>query len=95
MYSSLFVQSCQGMEMSHHAAKAANQQHTQHGGGRKRKNALLQQYEHWYRNIQHRITTKARLKEAQNVVLDPAEVDATESQCVVSKNSNAGHAYNI
>jgi hypothetical protein len=58
-YGSLSVWSCQGMEKSHHAAKAANQAHTQHGGSKARPSAIVQQYQHWYRNIQHRYARKA------------------------------------
>jgi len=38
------------MEKSHHAAKAANQHHTQHNGTKDRTSAIVQQYQHWYRN---------------------------------------------
>ena len=48
--------SCQGMENSHHAAKAAYQRHTQHAGGRQQtKSPLHQTFEHWYRIIAHRL----------------------------------------
>jgi hypothetical protein len=50
-YGSLSVWSCQGMEKSHYAAKAAYQAYTQHGGTRNKTSAILQLYEHWYRNI--------------------------------------------
>lgn len=77
-YGSLSVWSCQGMENSHHAAKAAYQRHTQHSGGKTKKSALLQTFEHWFRIIQHRFRNKdilhseddqATHAEDQNVVL--------------------------
>jgi hypothetical protein len=79
------------MEKSHYAAKAANQRHTQHGGGRARKSCILQQYEHWYRNIQHRYATKVRMEqEASNVVHEPVDESSTiERRRVASNNSNA------
>lgn len=46
------------MEKSHHAAKAASQAHTQHGGTKDRTSIIVQQYQHWYRNIQHRYARK-------------------------------------
>jgi hypothetical protein len=57
-YGSLSVWSCQGLEFSHDAAKAAFHKHTQHGGGRIKKSPLLQTYEHWFRIIQHRFYNK-------------------------------------
>ena len=46
------------MEKSHHQVKAANQAHTAHGGGKARISVLLQQFQHWYRNRQHRYNKK-------------------------------------
>lgn len=83
------------MEKSHHAAKAANQRHTQHGGGRGRKSCILQQYEHWYRNIQHRYAAKVRMEEANNVFTDQDEVDATNRRREASNNSNAAEAHEL
>ena len=51
------------MEKSHHAAKSSLQHHTQHGGTERRSSAIVQQYQHWYRNIQHRFANKAKLRE--------------------------------
>lgn len=56
------------MEKSHHQAKAAYQAHTAHGGGKARTSAILQQFQHWYRNIQHRYRKKM---EIQGAVPDP------------------------
>lgn len=66
-YGSLAVWNNQGMEKSHHAAKAANQHHTQHNGTKDRTSAIVQQYQHWYRNIQHRFAKKERLQRINNV----------------------------
>lgn len=41
-YGSLSIWSCQGMEKSHHAAKAATQAHTQHGGTGNRTSIIIQ-----------------------------------------------------
>ena len=61
-YGSLSIWSCQGMEKSHHAAKAATQAHTQHGGTGNRTSVIVQQYQWWYRCIQHRHARKEQLK---------------------------------
>jgi hypothetical protein len=66
-YGSLAVWNNQGMEKSHHAAKAANQHHTQHGGTKDKTSAIVQQYQHWYRNIQHRFAKQEQLRAACNV----------------------------
>lgn len=58
------------MEKSHHAAKASNQNHTQHGGTKNKTSAIVQQYEHWYRNIQHRV-----LKGEEKALLKSKPVD--------------------
>ena len=58
------------MEKSHHQAKAAHQAHTTHGGGKARTSAILQQFHHWYRNIQHRYRKKM---EIQGAVPNPAD----------------------
>ena len=50
------------MEKSYHAAKAAMQGHTQHGGTAARTSVIVQQYEWWYRCIQHRYTRKEQKK---------------------------------
>ena len=57
-YGSLAVWSCQSMKNSHHATKSAYQRHTQHFGGKVKKNPLLQTYQHWYRIIAHRFRNK-------------------------------------
>lgn len=44
-YGSLSVWNCQGMEKSHHAAKASSQYHGQHGGTVARTSVIVQQYE--------------------------------------------------
>lgn len=66
-YSSLAIWSCQGLENSHHGAKNANQRHTQHSGGKSRKNALLQPYQHWYRIIAHRFIIKENVIASTNI----------------------------
>lgn len=60
------------MEKSHHAAKAATQGHTQHGGTVARTSVIVQQYEWWYRCIQHRYTRKEQKKVVE---LQAAPVD--------------------
>lgn len=57
-YGSLAVWSCQGMENSHHAAKTTYQRHTQHSGGKHRRSAIVQTFQHWYRIIAHRFRNK-------------------------------------
>ena len=64
-YGSLSVWSCQGMEKSHHAAKAATQSHSQHGGTEKHHSIIVQQYQWWYRCIQHRYTVRANQEFAE------------------------------
>lgn len=66
------------MEKSHHAAKAATQCHTQHGGTSARTSIILQQYQHWYRNIQHRYARKAakELADSQHPAPDLAAIAA-------------------
>lgn len=66
------------MEKSHHAAKAATQGHTQHGGTAARTSVIVQQYEWWYRCIQHRYTRKEqkKLADSQAVPVDPSALDA-------------------
>jgi len=76
-YGSLSVWSCQGMENSHHAAKSAYQRHTQHSGGRNRKSALLQTYEHWYRIIQHRFRSLEFHTDAQESTDDTEDIEAS------------------
>jgi len=90
-YGSLSVWNCQGMEKSHYAAKAANQRHTQHGGGRARKSCILQQYEHWYRNIQHRYAAKLRMELLANDVISEHGDGSSllERRRAASNNSNA------
>jgi hypothetical protein len=65
-YGSLAVWNNQGMEKSHHAAKAANQHHTQHGETKERTSSIVQQYQHWYRNIQHRFFKQERIMVVAN-----------------------------
>jgi hypothetical protein len=78
-YGSLNVWSCQGMEKSHYAAKAAYQALTQHGGTRNKTSAILQLYEHWYRNIQHRFARKA---ERERLLAEPVDTEkAARMEC--------------
>lgn len=70
------------MEKSHHAAKASTQYHSQHGGTKKRVSIVVQQYQFWYRNIQHRYEAKLELKrrEAQRPVPDLARTSAASKR---------------
>ena len=72
----------QGMEKSHHAAKASSQYHGQHGGTKNRTSIIVQQYEFWYRNIQHRYERKLQKKlgDAQRTVSDPLVIDAASQK---------------
>ena len=81
-YGSLSVWNCQGMEKSHHAAKASSQYHGQHGGTKNRTSIIVQQYEFWYRNIQHRYERKLQKKlgDAQRTVPDPLVIDAASQK---------------
>ena len=91
-YGSLAVWNNQGMEKSHHAAKAANQHHTQHGGTKDRTSAIVQQYQHWYRNIQHRFAKQERLKDVANrrsMEDDAIIMAATEKKRMAYNTSNA------
>lgn len=51
------------MRKSHHAAKAATHDHTQHGGTQDRTSVIVQQYEWWYHCIQHRYTIMEKQRE--------------------------------
>ena len=77
-FGSLSVWNCQGMEKSHHAAKASTQYHSQHGGTKKRVSIVVQQYQFWYRNIQHRYEAKVekRAREEQRPAPDPTMTSA-------------------
>lgn len=77
-YGSLSVWNCQGMEKSHHAAKASSQYHGQHGGTKARTSVIVQQYEFWYRNIQHRYDAKLmkRILEAEQTLPDSMVIAA-------------------
>lgn len=69
------------MEKSHHAAKAASQAHTQHGGTKDRTSIIVQQYQHWYRNIQHRYARKiAQQASASATITAEATRVADEAQ---------------
>jgi hypothetical protein len=60
------------MEKSHHQAKAANQAHTSHDGGKAHISVILQQFQHWYRNIQHRYNMKLECSRSVHTPLDDA-----------------------
>ena len=66
------------MEKSHHAAKASTQQYSQHGGTTVRTSVIVQQYQFWYRNIQHRYARKLekKLRDAEASQTDPVVVNA-------------------
>jgi hypothetical protein len=67
------------MEKSHYAAKAAYQAHTQHGDTRNKTSAILQLYEHWYRNIHHRFARKA---ERERLLAEPVDTEkAARVEC--------------
>lgn len=53
-YGSLALWSTQGMEKTHYATKTAYVKHTQHFGTNQRHSPIVQQFEWWYRTIQHR-----------------------------------------
>lgn len=72
------------MEKTHHAAKAANQNHTQHSGTKSKTSAIVQQYEHWYRNIQHRFVRNERLAWERAMPVDQNAVDRVERRRVAS-----------
>lgn len=57
------------MEKSHHAAKAASQAHTQHGGTKDQTSIIVQQYQHWYRNIQHRYARRIAQQASSSAVI--------------------------
>lgn len=82
------------MEKSHHAAKASSQYHGQHGGTRARTSVIVQQYEFWYRNIQHRHAAKLqkRILESEQTLPDPAIVAGMARRRDVWHASNAGAA---
>lgn len=81
------------MEKNHHLAKATTCAHTQHGGGIKKISAIIQQYQHWYRNIQHRYATRKKVRELQSIVTNPEGVAATEKRRVASNASTAREAH--
>ena len=72
------------MEKTHHAAKAANQNHTQHFGTKSRTSAIVQQYEHWYRNIQHRFVRNERLASERAMPVDQNAIDRVERRRIAS-----------
>lgn len=69
------------MEKSHHVAKSSSQAHSQHGGTKHRTSVVVQDYEFWYRNIEHRYDAKLkkRIANAEHGLPDP-EVLAVESR---------------
>lgn len=66
------------MEKSHHAAKASTQYHSQHGGTKKRVSIVVQQYQFWYRNIQHRYEAKVEKRAREDIqpAPDPEVISA-------------------
>jgi len=80
------------MEKSHHQAKAANQAHTAHGGGKERISVILQQFQHWYRNIQHRYKKKLECTRVLNTPDDEARLEATRRRREQWHRSNAARA---
>ena len=97
-YGSFTVWNNQGMEKSHHAAKAANQHHTQHGGTKDRTSSIVQQYQHWYKNIQHRFAKQERLKDVANArsMEDDAIITAAaEKKRMAYNTSNAMEAARV
>ena len=68
------------MEKSHHVAKSSSQAHPQHGGTKDRTSVVVQQYEFWYRNIQHRYDAKLKKRIADaELGLPDVEVQAAGS----------------
>ena len=80
------------MEKSHHQAKAANQAHTAHGGGKERISVILQQFQHWYRNIQHRYNKKLECARVLNTPVDEARLAAACRRREQWHQSNAARA---
>jgi hypothetical protein len=84
------------MEKSHHAAKSSLQHHTQHGGTERRSSAIVQQYQHWYRNIQHRFANKAKLREmslhAPIVDANKAQISERKRLAYHTSGANVAHA---
>lgn len=78
------------MEKSHHVAKSSSQAHSQHGGTKDRTSVVVQQYEFWYRNIQHRYDAKLRKRIAD------AELGLPDVEVVVAgeRRRYAWHASN-
>lgn len=93
-YGSLSVWNCQGMEKSHHAAKASSQYHGQHGGTVARTSVIVQQYEFWYRNIQHRYAAKLQMRTSasEQVLPDPATLECMARRRDAWHASGAGAA---
>jgi hypothetical protein len=73
------------MEKSHHAAKAATQNHTQHGGTSNKTSIIVQQYEHWYRNIQHRFVKKQQCATSKSFTEDEEEMTKFLRRSAASK----------
>ena len=82
------------MEKSHHAAKASSQTHSQHGGTAERTSVIVQQYEFWYRNIQHKYDAKLKkkIRDAESTLPDPAVIAAAERRRNAWYASNAAAA---
>lgn len=78
------------MEKSHHVAKSSSQAHSQHGGTKNRTSVVLQQYEFWYRNIQHRYDAKLK-KRIADAERDLPHVDELAAR---SRRRDAWHTSN-
>jgi hypothetical protein len=93
-YGSLAVWSCQGMENSHHAAKTTYQRHTQHCGGKTKKSALVQTYQHWYRIIAHRFRNQEaealNVEDLEEALSAEAKIQARRDASINS--SSAAHS---
>ena len=78
------------MEKSHHVAKSSSQAHSQHGGKKYHTSVVVQQYELWYQNIQHRYDAKLKKK-----IVD-AECSLPNPEVLVagSRRREAWHASN-
>ena len=79
------------MENSHHVAKTTYSRHTQHSGGKSKKNPLKQTFQHWYRIIGHRFRNRIEAEKAPTV--DHEEILDVEAKIevrrVASINSSA------
>ena len=73
------------MEKSHYATKAANQVHTQHSSTKPCTSTIVQQYQHWYQNIQHKYARKIANEATAEVVRDTMNSASTTSSLATKR----------